>query len=154
MKRVIRFRGKRIENGEWVLGDLIHFGNGCIIYHGSQENYEITNRTDVAIEYLDDEISVVNPDTVGQFTGLYDKNGKEIYEGDIVKTKEYGIDIPNGVFCTNVAGYDTFQIKWNNGGFHLSNDKRNFRLCGGSHLEFISNIHDNPELLEGGSDEE
>ena len=69
--REIKFRAKRLDNGEWVCGDLhlntpyphIHFGFG--------------NR------------AKINIDTIGQFTGLHDKNGKEIYEGDILRGFRY-----------------------------------------------------------------
>ena len=84
MKREIKFRGKSVDNNEWVYGDLIHIGNGCIIYQGSQSDYQITNKTGVAIELFDDEVSVVRPETLGQFTGLCDKDEKEIYEDDIL----------------------------------------------------------------------
>lgn len=58
MKREIKFRGKSVDNNEWVYGDLIHIGNGCIIYQGSQSDYQITNKTGVAIELFDDEVSL------------------------------------------------------------------------------------------------
>ena len=83
-------------------------------------------------------------ETVGQFTGLRDKNGKEIYEGDIVKTKEYGIEIPNGKVSFNSVGYDNFIINYIDGGFCLSNNHRCFLLCRGNHLEVNGNIYDNP----------
>lgn len=136
MNREIKFRGKDALTGKWVFGDLAH--NKKVTGDGRLEGRTMVGGYEV------------DPDTVGQFTGLCDKNGIEIYESDIVKTKEYGIDIANGVYCSNVVGYDTFIITWNNGGFILENNKRCFRLCKDSHLEVIGNIYDNPELLKGG----
>ena len=123
MNRTIKFRGKSLNTSMWVYGDLQQKGKKAFI------EYE------------------VNPETVWQCTGLRDKNGKEIYEGDIVKTKEYGIEIPNGKVSFNSVGYDNFIINYIDGGFRLSNNHRCFLLCRGNHLEVNGNIYDNPELI-------
>lgn len=143
MNREIIFRGKSLVTNEWVYGSLVKCGNENHII-----GFDEVDLDGHHIRYCSDRPVLTKQKTIGQFTGLCDKNGKEIYEGDIVKTKEYGIDIANGVFCSNVAGYDTFLIAWNNGGFILKNHKRYFRLCRCSHIEVIGNIYDNPERME------
>ena len=124
--REILFRGKRIGKNEWVEGDLIHLPNGIAI--------------------LANGYAYVIPETVGQYTGLKDKNGKMIFEGDVVYCKSR-LDNANMVvifecgqfrmvFSENYRSYQT------NSGFYDIN-------C--FNKEVIGNIHDNPELLEAKS---
>ena len=117
--REILFRGKQKNNGEWIYGDLVTKQNICI----ANDWHEVIR--------VDDE-------TVGQYTGLTDKNGKKIFDDDIVK------DIVGGIYK---VVYDTeymrfaFEqdsIKWGLEGFDSVMD-----------FEVIGNIYDNPELLGG-----
>lgn len=131
--RTIKFRGNSIDTNEWLYGDLVRSSDmkRCAILVNDKSSY--------------DECEV-NPCTIGQFTGLYDKNGKEIYEGDILR---FG-NSPSGV-C---------EVKWNESiaafciRFSFEN-KLGIRplgewtICERS-IEVIGNIHDNPELLKGG----
>lgn len=125
------FRGKRKDNGKWVEGNLL---------------YTRTTTFGVVTEICTLEMSYqVIPETVGQCTGLKDKNGKPIFEGDIIKTKEYGRDIGH----SNVNNFDIFKVIYEPAVFRLENVRRGFNLVGnGNDFEIIGNIHDNPELLE------
>ena len=145
MERDIRFRGKRISNGEWLYGDLMQDDvNGCCIY-------PLKNKG----------LKQVLCCTIGQFTGLYDKNGKEIYEGDILRGDEYPFN------CDGVDNYFA-EIVWADnvcGFYRITHKKPNSTVRGISHgnweqldeddiksFEVIGNIHDNPELLKDGRD--
>lgn len=130
--RIIKFRGKDIETGEWVYGDLHVLCNRPHI-HTEQTAYPYAGKR-----------SFVAPETIGQFTGLYDKNGKEIYEGDILAVQ--GIDEKLEVrFVRGV-----FAFLWNG---DLDNE---FPTGSPTHewAEVIGNIHDNPELIKKGGNNE
>lgn len=152
MSREILFRGKRKDNGEWVEGGLHKWETrqpcalGDDILQQDEIKYMIIvnsfadwnmPRTMQAVEVI--------PETVGEYIGLRDKNDKRIFEGDIVKTKKYGKVIGH----SNVNDYDIFQIVYEPAVFRLTNNHRGFNFVGNPNdYEVISNIHDNPELLE------
>lgn len=138
--RKIKFRGKRIDNGEWKYGDLLHIVGGCVIYHGSQKESElIEDRPNLAIELYMDEVSPVTPDTVGQFTGVKDDNGIEIFDNDIILINNSGVAI---------VTYVDFILSYI--AVFIDKDKDNIMLCDLLDDEYvvIGNIYDNPELLK------
>ena len=123
--REILFRGKRCDNGEWVYGNY-----GFNDTFTAENHYIFQNK---AWEFF------VDPDTVGQYTGLTDKNGKRIFEGDIVEGGDFDAEEGYGV------------IRWEDGAFEVATETflgtfhENYW---GKDFEIIGNIHDNPELLE------
>ncbi|MBQ9339656.1 MAG: hypothetical protein IJS13_04900 [Paludibacteraceae bacterium] len=134
MAREIKFRAKSLD-GIWEYGEL----------HLRCNHPHIHNLIGAKI--------YIKPDTIGQYTGLHDKNGKEIYEGDIVK---FVYSVPRlgkpSEERTDI-GYVGFLQQ--EAGFVIVFKKREQRLGRRSACEFcvevIGNIYDNPELLEGGN---
>ena len=140
--RDILFRGKRTDNGEWVYEDL-----WCNPY---------SRRIGWVVSPMNDQGTTggneVDPETVGQFIGLYDKNGEKIFEGDIIKCKVHEINgyrVRRGVVEYHGVGFIM------NAGFIMNlepnswYDQKNISFD----CEVIGNIYDNPELLKGGSNE-
>ena len=149
--REILFRGKRTDNGEWVEGNLVLSPNAdegyqtIVIPCYYNYMYSSDYNNDVGFE----KWYKVEPETVGQFTGLTDKNGKKIFEGDIVRV--LGNQQVEDWKCVDYIGLVAFL----DAGFCVIDgtiDNHGFRRYALPRLDFslevIGNIHDNPELLE------
>ena len=117
MEREILFRGKRIDNGEWVEGMYLY----------------IKGHTYPSIFDMEGFSHIIITKTLGQFTGVLDKNDKKIFEGDIVKYEN-----------------KIYEIKYleKYARFAPSNESTVFMVCAFNHLEVVGNIYDNPELLK------
>lgn len=141
MNREIKFRGKSTTDKEWKYGISITLDDSTIII----EDEGVFN--DGSASPFFSKWDFVISDTIGQFTGLYDKIGKDIYEGDIVKAPLldpiFG-DIINDAFCNA-------EIKFNKGSFVVSyyGSECNIYISDlHDKIEIIGNIYDNKDLLE------
>lgn len=123
--REILFRGKRNDSSEWVYGNFVR---GCvddfayIVEFGNKE---------LCRNYVE-----VIPETVGQYTGLTDKNGKKIFEGDIVTMPAYQ------------GGKKKAIIYFKNGKFAVDGSNYSFKDICPKRMEVIGNIYDNKEILD------
>ena len=133
------FRGKSVNSNKWIYGNIIkELSSGRVFIVNISWFNENTTIKDVAIEVI--------PETVGQSTGLVDKNNLEIYEGDIIEGKipEY-----TGSKVIKKKGIVFFDKKL--GAYRLqTTDDYNIGLSVFKLLEVIGNKFDNPEILEGG----
>ena len=135
--REILFRGKRLDNGEWIEGHLL----------------TVTLREETAYLIFADSFKIVcgevkaslhalvDPATVGQYTGLMDKQGERIFEGDVLL-----LDGEDGHFT----------LSWDDDGARFVMDGDGLRVYVDNfwnyEVEVIDNVHDNPELIGGGED--
>lgn len=137
--REILFRGKRTENGEWIYGD--YCGIWKVACDGGELIYKhLIHRSN------DEPLYMVDPETVCEYTGLKDMNGKRIFEGDIVRYRpEYWREPKLSVveYCADKWNYPAFDLKdhdYEANGLQCAHEE------GG--LEVIGNIHDNKEMLD------
>ncbi len=143
--RDILFRGQSIDRRKWYEGDLYQTRLKSVFYI----NYYTEHGDRMAVE--------VDPETVGQYTGITDKNGKKIFEGDILERKftfdgSKKKEIQRGVIL--------WREGWNHYAAFSGSDKKRLLFMAtkatantkDSEIEVIGNIHDNPELLEGGAE--
>lgn len=173
MSREILFRGKRDDNGEWVVSN-------CIMqFHGVKFAPRLWAIGDGWVDVI--------PETIGEFTGLTDKNGNKIFEGDIVKCRHHwqlrvypreGIDEEKYFFAQKIRGaygksvdrknvfipcekyyyFRNYAVEYfaRNGGFRVRNGSCFNHLTRSwifnRDMEVIGNIHDNPELMKGGAE--
>lgn len=151
MDREILFRGKRADNGEWVEGYFVE--QNSPEYHAYIIRSFTADIYDRYIDIMEYNIVEVTPSTVGQYTGLTDRNGVKIFEGDIV---HYQYEPGEGYWNSNQNSV----IKWESTGFYMEGimgtNKKYTLSCGwlnsiphnnGGLFEVIGNIHDNPELI-------
>lgn len=140
MNREILFRGKRIDNGEWIIGDLTTYTDTR-----GQKIYEILDKNNLIDIYIPSILgdlptqmpAFINVDetTIGQYTGLCDKNGNKIFEGDIL-----------------LKGFEKVLVKWNANQCRWGIYSDGYEICGFNestqrYFEVIGNIRDNKELL-------
>lgn len=126
--REILFRGKRVGEGEWKYGSYVEQYGATQIYPKN-----VTDEDGF-------DCYCVEPETVGQYTGLADKNGKKIFEGDVIKCEgenERGMIVFEHCSACFVVQFETFTLKYN--------------CLFGIDLEVVGNVYDNPELI-GGTD--
>lgn len=124
MNRTIKFRGKRIDNGQWVYGFLA-------------DSYYIND-----VNWVDLSSIEIDPETVGQFTGLLDRNKSEIYEGDIIQVDYI---MATGRHFIGLS----YEVRWciQEGCWTAWNGYTDVALPRPRQILIKGNIHDNPELL-------
>lgn len=166
--REIIFRGKNGGSGKWAYGSLIHIGDFCAILGEDNLNGWDGTYLEERSGIIYGRATLVLPETVGQFTGLLDKNGAKIFEGDIVKTRKngtrteklkgyYGVDSDG--YPKKIPGYEgEYEYHYNCVVECCAavefNPRKGYYLNGTSTFvdaicnEVIGNIHDNPELLK------
>lgn len=139
MNRTIKFRAKRIDNNKWTYGGLIQADDYCIIDQGNELYVERDYNFRGDTHFFQLSGVMCDEKTIGQFTGLLDKNGKEIYEGDILLMGE-----DEGVRIYNKVG-----VKDGCFGYIGEYSGELLPFCNYNVMEeIVGNIYDNPDLIK------
>ena len=145
--REILFRGKRLDNSDWVEGYLYEHEPPLVGIVSEKDEPKASKwfitRTGFADWNMSRPVELVevDPSTVGQYTGLKDKNGKRIFEGDVVQAH----------FRTNHSK-QIFRVTFDNGMFIFNNGYVKLPVRGIYGIKVIGNVHDNPEYMKEGAD--
>jgi hypothetical protein len=141
--REIKFRGKRKDNGQWL--------EGCLVSVTPEEAFILVGITGhIKRDDYECYMLEVVPETVGQYTGLKDKNGKEIYEGDVYRSEHgpenYQVMFISGAFVGGKSEVSCMPLGW------LPDDEGEEMIEESSKwIIVVGNIHDNPELVNPAS---
>jgi uncharacterized phage protein (TIGR01671 family) len=151
--REYKFRGKRVDNGEWIYGSFIKAPNDeyCKAFISIDDylmrDIDSINNDKSYLNFVGKFFEVI-PETVGEYTGLKDKNGKEIYEGDLVTAEWYDYEEPNH----DTTGEVIFNQGWMSYCIWNESDKTMNDMNGQGYyhwdIEIIGNIYENPELMK------
>jgi uncharacterized phage protein (TIGR01671 family) len=137
MKREILFKAKRVDNGEWVKGSLIIHSGYAFITGGNQILKTPSKKYNL---HTFEGLYEVDPDTVSQYTGLKDRNGKMIFEGDVVKTKSGWYGYFEEYYPEKIA-----EVVYENNNFTLKCYTHDYWY---EQCEIVGNVFDTPELLK------
>ena len=169
MEREIKFRAKRSYDKNWIYGSLLNIGG---VFHLLQKDDMREDGHHISQE--SDNPTWVDKETIGQFTGLQDKNGEDIYEGDIIRVKEFDNDAISLFGCSETETIESFnieeckgklrkefvsEVKYEDSAFLFSEDSDCDTFMTVLHLdmkyscpifecEVLGNVFDNPELID------
>lgn len=139
----IEFRAKRKSDGEWVYGTPIEIYNKFVMANSFMVlGQDVTGANEDAGSILDE----INPETIGQFTGMLDKNGKKIFEGDIVRFENKKTYRVLGAIWDDIGSTNRYVLE-----LYRPDAFNPICICyceNGTDFEVLGNIYDNPELLE------
>lgn len=139
--REILFRGKRLDDGEWIFGYYAKLPHPSTAF---LKDYIVEVKFDE--EYVVDDIEyiLVDPNTVGQFTGLKDKNSVEIYEGDIIRADDLEGKV---IFNEQKGTFSCIFIEESDDEYHqIYEIEEEFLYLEIEKFEIVGNIHDNKEI--------